>query len=86
MASFNALAHIAHDMHAQDLHRPQLHIARQVVKVRQILHMLRLLLRSPPLQQHTYTYTFDAVFSVSAEGWGKGERGTSGRGAAESKS
>lgn len=51
VASFNALAHIAHDMHAQDLHRPQLHIARQLLEVSQILHMLQLLHHRWPLQE-----------------------------------
>ena len=43
VAGLNALPYIAHDVHAQNLHCAQLHIAWQVLEVCSILGMLCLL-------------------------------------------
>ncbi len=52
---FNALPHIAHDMHAQDLHRSQLDIAWQLLEICKVLYRLQLLAWRP-LQTHTRSF------------------------------
>ena len=54
VASFNSLAYIAHDMHAQDLHCPQLNISWKLLEVGKVLNRLQLLAWGP-LYMHAHT-------------------------------
>ena len=53
VTGLNALPHVAHDVHTQDLYCSQLDISWQLMKVRQVLYWL-LLLAWHALHMHTH--------------------------------
>ena len=65
VTGLNALPHIAHDMHTQDLYCSQLDISWQLMEVRQVLYRLLLLARHP-LHMHTQ-FSHGMVWCVSPD-------------------